>query len=306
MPRQLDSRSIQLNVRNGGFVKNSRLLFALLVTLILNCQAVYADLFRVTPEWLKDNLNNPNLVIIDSRTKSDYDVNHIPGAISLPDSLTYQQKSKGGQVVEPDIMQRMLRERGIDHGKSIVVYDGGLLVDASRVFWTLEVYGLKNVKILNTGFKHWKSKSYPVTSEPTKVTPSKYVVTIDHRRIASKFSTQLATANPNHTVLDVRPVDNYNGKKSTAKRFGHIPSAINIPIHEHFVMSDGARTIHNIEELKKLYVDLPKNNKIITYCEYGRASSTVYLTLRELGYDVSNYDASWREWANDFSLPIEK
>lgn len=287
-------------------MKNSKLFFVLLVTYIFSCQIAYADLFRVTPEWLKDNLNNQDLVIIDSRDKKDYDIGHIPGAINLPDSLTFQQKSKGGEIVEPDVMQRMLRERGIDHGKSIVVYDGGLLVDASRVFWALEVYGLKDVKILNTGFKYWKNRSYPVTSETTKVKPSKYVASIDHRRIASKFSTQLATANPNHTVLDARPVDNYVGIKSTAKRFGHIPTAVNIPIHDLFVTKDDARTIKDTEELKKLYANLPRNSKIITYCEYGRASSAVYLTLRELGFDVSNYDASWREWANDFSLPIEK
>lgn len=287
-------------------MKNARLFFLLVASFFVNCQVVYADLFRVTPEWLRDNLNNQNLIIIDSRDKNDYDISHIPGAISLPDSLTYQQKSKGGEIVEPDIMQRMLRERGIDHGKSIVVYDGGLIVDASRVFWALEVYGLQDVKILNTGFKHWESKSYPVTAEPTKVKPSQYVASIDHRRIASKFSTQLATANPNHTVLDVRPVDNYNGKKSTAQRFGHIPTAVNIPIHDLFASIAGERTIIDLDELKKLYVGLPKSNKIVTYCEYGRASSTVYLTLRELGYDVSNYDASWREWANDFTLPIEK
>jgi len=288
-----------------GVYMYSKRLFISVFALFFTAQA-FADLLRVSPEWLKSKLNDKDLIILDSRSAEEYADNHIAGAISFPDSLTYQQKTIGGEIVEPDIMQRLLRERGIDYGKTILVYDAGQLMDASRVFWALEVYGLKNVKILNSGFKHWDSKNYPISAEVPAIKPSNYVVSIDHRRIASKFSTQLATVNPNQIIVDARPADNYAGKKSTAKRFGHIPTAINIPIYEHFEMKDGERTLHGLEKLKQLYTQLPQGSKIVTYCEYGRASSTVYLTLRELGYDVSNYDASWREWANDLSLPIEK
>jgi len=31
-----------------------------------------------------------------------------------------------------------------------------------------------------------------------------------------------------------------------------------------------------------------------------------YLALRLLGYDVTNYDRSWREWRSDDDLPVEK
>ena len=277
-----------------------------LAAVIFSVQTVHAELLRVTPEWLKAKINNKEFIILDSRSPADYEAGHIVGAINFPDSLTYQQKSSGGQIVEADVMQRLLRERGIDYGKTIVVYDSGLLVDAARVFWALEVFGLKKVKILNAGFSYWTQKNYPVTTEPPTITPSKYVVSIDHRRIASKFSTQLATANPKQTVVDVRPPEAYQGKKSTAKRFGHIPTAINIPIMHQFENKEGTRTLQNPDVLKELYSQLSQSSKIVTYCEVGRASATVYLTLRELGYDVANYDASWREWANDFNLPIEK
>lgn len=40
------------------------------------------------------------------------------------------------------------------------------------------------------------------------------------------------------------------------------------------------------------------------YCSVGLASSLECLVLRELGYDVANYDTSWKEWGNDASLPI--
>jgi len=272
----------------------------------LTAQVVHADSLRVTPEWLKSNLGKDSLVIMDSRSKADYEIDHIVGAINFPDTLTYQQKSNGGQIVEADIMQQLLRERGVDYGVTIVIYDAGQIMDAARVFWALEVYGLKNVKVMTSGYDNWSQKKYPTTAKTPIVKSSNYVVSVNHQRIASKFSTKLAVANPQQIVVDARGPDSYRGEKSSAKRFGHIPTAVNIPITHNIDVDGGVRSLRSIDELKKIYSNLPNKGKVVTYCEIGRASSTIYLALRELGYDVSNYDASWREWGNDFSLPIEK
>lgn len=283
-----------------------RIFSFVLLAVTLTTQVALAEPLRVTAEWLKANLGKDKLVIIDSRSKAEYEIDHIVGAINFPDTLTYQQKSSGGQIVETDIMQKLLRERGINYGDTIVIYDAGQIMDAARVFWAFEVYGLKNVKIMNSGYDNWVKNKYPVTAEIPKVKSSNYVVSINHQRIASKFSTQLAVANPKQIVVDARNEKSYRGELSTAKRFGHIPTAVNIPITHNIEVEKGMKSLREIDELKRIYSNLPVKSKVITYCEIGRASSTIYLALRELGYDVANYDASWREWGNDFSLPIEK
>jgi len=286
-------------------MKNIIFTFILLTTVFT--QSVQAESLRVNTVWLKSNLNKESLVILDTRSKDIYEIGHIQGAISFPDVLSYQQKSTGGRIVEPDVIQELLRERGIDINSFVVVYDEGGLLDAARVFWTLEVYGLKNVRILEGGFADWEKKSFPTTQDIPSITPSSYIAKVDHRRIASKFTTQLATINPNQFVLDARANNAYKGEVSTAKRFGHIPSAINISVHENFTEKSGTdRYLLNLSELKKVYSSIPQDNKVISYCAVGKISSTNYLALRELGYDVANYDASWGEWGNDFSLPIEK
>jgi thiosulfate/3-mercaptopyruvate sulfurtransferase len=149
-------------------------------------------------------------------------------------------------------------------------------------------------------------QDYLVSGEKPEVVPSQFVPTVDHRRIASKFATRLASLNPRQVVIDARPSQAYRGETSTAKRFGHIPTAISIPVHDNVREENGELLLRKTGELRQLYAGLPKDGKIILYCEIGRVSSTNYLALRELGYDVANYDASWREWGNDFSLPVEK
>ena len=273
---------------------------------VLLAPAASAESLRVSPEWLKDNLQLKNLLIIDTRLQSSYEIEHIPGAISFPDELTYQQRSDGGRIVEPDVMQSLLRERGLTKDSLVVVYGDGKVIDAARVFWALEVYGIKQIKVLDEELPGWVKREFPLTDKVPSVVASNYVAVVNHHRIASKFSTQLATLNPKKIVIDARPLSAYRGESSTAKRFGHIPTAINIPVHSNIEGDSNGFVFRTDAELKELYSELPMDASVILYCEIGRASATNYLALRQLGYNVANYDASWREWANDFSLPIEK
>ena len=238
----------------------------------------HAESLRVDVDWLNENLNDNNIVIVDTRPLEHYQAGHIPGAISLPDNLTYQHKEESGLIVEPDIIQVIFRERGIDTNDFVVIYDDGSLVDAARVFWTLEVYGIKQVRVLNGGFADWQAADLPVTQDVPKTEPSKYVATVNHKRIASKFTTRLATINPNQFVIDARSDKAYRGEISTAKRFGHIPSAINISVHQHFEkQSANGKHLLPINELADIYKDVSKDDKVILYCELGRVSTTNYL-----------------------------
>jgi len=264
--------------------------------------SLFATDFRIEPEILIKNLST--YTILDTREDSFFLKGHIKGALSFPISKTYDNQQINGKISSPDKITKIIRTLGLNIDNKIIVYDNGDFFDAARLFWTLEVYGFKNIKILNTGYKEWERKKYFISKEIVSRKHSNYITTINSQRLATKFTTQIATKNPNQLIIDARATTSYKGENSSAKRFGHIPSAYNIPATKNINHNQKNSSLKNIEQLKDIYKNVDKTKKIIIYCAAGRISSTNYFVLRELGYDVANYDSSWKEWGNDFTLPI--
>ncbi|MBN2864972.1 MAG: sulfurtransferase [Thiotrichales bacterium] len=284
------------------FIGKTRQLL-LILSFIAVVQTAQADTnLRISADTLQNQLGQ--WILLDARPAEAYQAGHLPGALNFPVSDTYAHQKHNGKIIEPVQMQQRLRALGVDATSAVVVYDDGQMLDAARLFWTLEVYGLNKVKVLNQGFGGWQKVPRPVSQDLPQVQPSNYVTNINSKRLATRFTTLLATQNPNQVIVDARPLEAYLGKVSSAKRYGHILKAINIPASHNLSQDLDVFSLQSLDTLKDLYKDIPKNNKVILYCAIGRISATNYLALRELGYDVANYDASWKEWGNDFALPI--
>lgn len=277
-------------------------LITLLLILVVTTNSLLSETLRIEPKDLVHQLNK--VTILDARENELYKDGHIDGALNFPISLTYEHIQNNGKLTNPIKMQKYLRKLGLTINSNIIVYDDGSFYDATRLFWALEVYGFKNVKLLNIGYKGWKSLSYKTTDTTPVVKASNYIAQVNNKRFATKFTTQIATKNPNHIILDARGDKAYNGNVSSAKRFGHIPKALNFPASHNINYSNDIQKLKPIEQLREVYKDVDKNKKVILYCAIGKVAATNYFALRELNYDVANYDASWNEWGNDNSLPI--
>ena len=85
------------------------------------------------------------------------------------------------------------------------------------------------------------------------------------------------------TVLDVRPPEEYAA--------GHLPGAINIPIHE----------------LEKRLRDLPKGREVVAYCRgpYCLMSYDAVAMLRRKGLKARRLEAGMPEWRLA-GLPVER
>ena len=101
-------------------------------------------------EMQKDN----SVVFVDARENSLYLQEHVPKAISLPPK---------SQV---DHSTRQLLERA----SQIVVYCAGKNCGASEIVAKeLRALGLKNILILQDGWRGWQKQGYPVELGPQKL-----------------------------------------------------------------------------------------------------------------------------------------
>lgn len=273
-----------------------------LIFLFFGFLSLNAEDLRLQMDQLSKDISTYK--IIDVRPETDYQQGHIKNALNFPISLTYNDKSVNGRLTEPNKMQNILRKLGLDINDQVVIYDDGTFFDAARLFWGLEVYGFKHVKLLNSGFDEWYKSNLAVSEELPNIKESAYIASVDNKKLATKFSTQIATKSPFIIIMDARKYNAYIGEESNANRFGHIPEAISRPAIHNISTVDNFSKLKDIKELEELYKDIDKSKKIISYCDIGKISSSNYFSLRELGYDVANYDASWKEWGNDSELPI--
>jgi len=270
---------------------------------------VSAQNIIVSPQWLNDNMNDPDLVIVQtSFLKFDYDNEHIKGARYLwPDWLTANSPEGTYNPPDPKAATKVLQDLGINKNSKVVLCHAfGDVSITARMFITLENLGLRDrVSYLNGGLVAWKKAGFPVTKELPVVKKGNFVATpsapllVDKNYVLNSLKTRSAE------VVDARVKRFYDGDPTGNPRDGHITGALNLAYTD---MIDSTNSIKPTEVLlKNFQAVLPdKNKEVVTYCFIGQTASVIYLTGRSLGYNVKVYDGSMQEWSRMPELPMEK
>lgn len=267
----------------------------------------------VDADWLNDNLDK-GIVIIDARDDKSYSKEHIKGAIftawqPFTDMEAKKMGDKGwGTLLEPAKLSQVISKLGIDADKTVVLYSAAPegWGEDGRIAWTLKSAGIKNVKLLNGGYKAWKDKGYPTDTEVPTITPSNFTTSSldDSLNVTTDY---IKNNIDKLKIIDVREADEYNGAtKYGEKRGGHLPNAINITWTE-LLNSDG--TVKSQKDLEALLTSkgINKDDEIVSYCTKGIRSAHMCLILNMAGYTkAKNYDASFYEWAGDSQLEVVK
>tara|TARA_A100001037_G_scaffold91049_1_gene82513 strand:+ start:364 stop:1293 length:930 start_codon:yes stop_codon:yes gene_type:complete len=271
----------------------------------------YDDSSRlVSTEWLENELDNENVIIIDVRKKEQYDAGHIPGAYHMTPGEVFQQEINGvkGMLPPASHIEKNLSIVGATPESTIVLYDGNSNLWSSRGLWALDVYGHENTKLLDGVWGKWESEGKEIsTSVPEKKSSNyKFKSSPNNNIIAGIDEIIESIEDPSKIVCDTRSPEEYSGKDVRAERGGHIPNSKNV----NWVMGvNDSGEFKSADELKDLYdgAGITDGETIYTLCQTAvRATHTWFILTDLLGEaNVKVYDGSWTEWGNDSSLPIE-
>jgi thiosulfate/3-mercaptopyruvate sulfurtransferase len=278
----------------------------------------------ISAQELKARLDgNPsNLCIIDSRSRAEFNMGRIPGAIwmgwedwcsSAPDHLGPMLKQPGywGEMVDidHDLIGKQLALLGLSNTTDVVVYADGAKSKGreGRIAWMLLYLGAKSVRILDGGITAWTSRHYPTVTAIEAITPGAFNVELHpERRMTIATLREALSKKTMPVMLDTRTTLEHIGDLHRyMPRRGRIPDSELIQYPSIF-NADG--TFVDRETFMSLLPDrVTEADEVVVYCEVGaRACMVALLHEVHTGQILPVYDGSMMQWCCDPDLPVEK
>ena len=263
----------------------------------------------VNAKWLKENLNNDKLVIVDCRFslmdkeygKRTYEESHIQGAVrvDIETELSAPVKEHGGRHPLPSAeeLKTTFENIGINNDSVVVAYDEGDLAGPARLWWILKYLGHNEVYVLNGGIKAFEEIGGKTTSESTSVKKGNFELNVNENIRVDMEYVRERLHKDNVVIVDCRENGRYNGEfEPVDKKAGHIPSALNYFWMNILDKQDDRLTMKKEEDLKEYFNKLNNYDEVIIYCGSGITASPVSLALTEANIDHKLYAGSFSDW----------
>jgi thiosulfate/3-mercaptopyruvate sulfurtransferase len=279
----------------------------------------------VSTDWLEDNLELENLLIIDIRSPDDYGKEHIPGSINEPFVTAFDATCRGPssnwivgsedclwlQLPEKEDLFKTIGNLGITKHSLVVIVTAPNpdeppfygLSNATRVALTLIYAGVSNVAILDGGYSKWVADGKAITTDAPTVTPVTYRGKVKEEMFVSRKYVRKHIGEA--VIIDARDANIYFGEalEPFADKLGHIPTARSLPAPWMWELqelkTDTETYTYYLYKDKKILEAMAigvigkhskyrrhRNEEIIVYCGVGGYASSWWFVLTQvLGYE---------------------
>ncbi len=263
----------------------------------------------VSPQWLYQQLNNPQLVVVDCRFQlkepkwgyQQYLKAHIPGSyyLDLDRDLSSTVEKHGGRHPLPraELLAQKLAASGIIKDETLVVaYDDSRFAFAARLWWLLRYLGHDRVALLDGGWNAYRSAGYPISD----VVPSSGQGTfIPQPRRDSIVDIETVKARKDRSsvvLVDSRDEERYRGETEPIDPIaGHIEGAVNSP----WKRVTDERGYFLQESAQQLFDRYSHASEIIVYCGSGVTACVNLFSLDVVGIgNTKLYAGGWSDWCS--------
>ena len=263
----------------------------------------------VSSEWLNENINNPDLIILDASSddnkaglESEFKNQKIPRSrfISLKDDFSEQESPFPNTFPSIEQFETRCRNLGINDSNFIVVYDNLGIYQSPRIWWMFKAMGANNIYVLNGGLPAWIERGYrTVGNYELPNGRGTFRVNLNSTQIKNIEFIRSNILTQNHIVIDARSKNRFQGtipEPRNGLRPGNIPNSVNIPYTT--VLENG--NFKSEKELKQLFEDAHIDERPITFSCGSGVTACIVLMAAEmvLNNETSVYDGSWTEYGS--------